>query len=245
MGRTPVATPLQARSSDRKVLTVESEHDEDIVMLTEKVESMSLTGSGRGMKSRGRVVKATLPGKVLYFPSMSRRILFTSSAGFTGNVSVGKLINCFGAIATTTSNSFAVNTAVRLKKIRIWPSSNASGVSQGFVFWAGGSGNIPDQEEDVAIPEGITETHALDFVPPKASLAAFWWSVTDATTVLFQLGLGAAFVVELLCDVTQAVNLTTLANTGGAAGLTTGSMYYGSLDGSGVVLPIGLPSHVL
>jgi len=243
---TLLASPLKARSVTEPVLKLETKDDDmdlssDFKKLT--LQDRALPAGKRGSTRGTAKYGADLPPSLKLLPPTRMRLQFIALANGGYSTSVGQLLLCAGGVATTTTNVASFWSAVKLARIKIWPSvgastpsstSNAAGVA-----WVGGDGNIPDQESWQVLPIGVTMTRSLTFVPPKGSLASFWWDGSSSTSNLFELyAINAGDILQVEFDVCPTVKLSNVAKT--VSGATAGDVYYASLDGGSELIPAGL-----
>jgi len=97
-----------------------------------------------------------------------------------------------------------------------------------------------DTERISILPEGITNTAGVRFVPPKNTLATDWQ--TSSSNSLFTIVSSTGSVVFV--DATFTITNTTSPTTSTVATATQGTFYYGYLDGpaSHAYQPIGVLS---
>jgi hypothetical protein len=175
------------------------------------------------------------------------RHVFRYGVASTATVSctLASLLGACGGICTIANSKVQPwASSIRIRSLTVWPPS-ASG-NYTFVNWssAGSSGYLPDTAKMINIPDGLTITKALRFVPPKGSLAGNWLNpVTISTSaVIFGMTIHVGSVVDFhveytLSNVSQAGTITVVAGT-------LGNVYYLPLDGvsSNKLLAAGLPT---
>jgi len=108
------------------------------------------------------------------------------------------------------------------------------------MFWeAGTSDQVPDETRVQTLPEGVTVTRAVSFVPPPKSLASFWLST--AANVF-----GIRAPVGSVIDILVGFRLSNVFGAGPivVASATAGNVYYLALDGASALTysPVGLPT---
>jgi len=205
-------------------------------------------GMKRGVKSRAPAGLASLPPTLLTTPSFAQTLRFMSNATSVRNITVGMLANAAGGIAATSILFYPWSSAVRLKKVTIWPGEDATSasVNQCAVTWASqaSGGYAPERELDASVPSGMTLPRRMVFRPPKLSLALDWLSQSLAGDSIFQITspIGSVVDVEILCRMSN--NFTPFPSEV-AAGATAGSAYWGALDTAtgtgGNYPPVGRP----
>lgn len=212
----------------------------------EQLSSLLALKRGRSLKATSLGKVPMLPPKLINFPFISRCYGFQAPAATNLlGVTVGDLLGAAGVIGTIANSTVvAYHSAVRLRRIRIWPGGPLSGEGAPVlaeVFWNGTSGNIPDQQAVQVLPGGVTETSGMSYVPPKNTLADFWWDAADSATNVFDISLPQGSVVYVDMDLALISQLTPLSIAGFAI-VAVGNPYFLALDGRGTnkITPIGL-----
>lgn len=174
-------------------------------------------------------------------------------------IGADELVFAAGGICTVTNSSIrAMNAAVQIKRVRIWaplssttaPSALSTSVC---LLWGQGitSDTATPQMQTVATTLSSVHPAYIDSRPPKGANATFWNSGTSNLN-LFQIysygaagsiqGVPVGTIVEVTASFQPAVlgpvNFRTITLG------TLGQVYYLTLDnaGSGVMLPVGLPT---
>jgi len=168
---------------------------------------------------------------------------FLSTSGSAKVVSFGTMLGAMGGICTvanTTIKSF--HSSMKIMRVTVWSAASSSTEEGVQLFWESGtSSQIPDEAKISSIPQGVTVTKALVFVPPEKSLAADWLS---AAANLFSIQSPVGSIVDVHVVGRLSNVFASVASTVGTA--TLGSTYYLSLDGgsSGTYVAQGLPTTV-
>lgn len=238
-------TPDAAKSVSGETKTcdmIEESKDKDPRESPFILTNDSLSTGRSGGRGKGKMGKQKLPPQLNASIHQLHKYRFANSSQQVGvSVSVGSLLGAAGSVCTvanTTITSF--NTACRILKIEVWPSTAASGTTFANVYWFSDV-NMPDDEHDSRIPQGVTLTRSMVFHPPKHSRASFWWQSSATSQVLFKLGCSAFSVVDVTMETTLSNNLSGVSQT--VATATLGLVYYGYLDGTTHAFqPIGLPN---
>jgi len=237
--------PLASRDDEYEFAEVEktvlATFSDPRKFLDPPVESPPM-GAIRASRS-SKTGKSSLPPSIQLFPPRGMSVQFRVSASTTANITVGQLLAAFGNITTVVNSKMSsFHSAIRLKRLIAWPPAVSGSVNTVDVFWAGGSGNTPDSERLRTLPDGITDTGAFIFKPPKNALSSFWWAGGVGTTVLFSVVLGTGTIFQVDAELTQANVFNPYESTVASAVLK--SVYYLALDGpsGNHIVPIGLPT---
>jgi len=182
--------------------------------------------SGKKMGGSG-----SLPPPLNLVVSYNKTFRFQSTSATSSSVTVGALLGAAGTICTTANTGVTtMSSAVRLRKITIFPSPSSTGVGYSEIYFASSNtGYAPDKLKAIDIPEGVTDTRPVTFVPPAKSLVDDWMNSIIATQVVFygQISVGSIIDVELdLCLSTVLAPVQITIATG-----TLGNVYYLPLDG--------------
>lgn len=192
----------------------------------------------------GRGAGGILPGRLMTTVSVHHVYRFSVSTTGTYQITVASLLGALGGI-TSIVNSKIISwaSAVKIRKVTVWPSASSSAPVNVQLSWsAGQSGQVPDQAEDMSIPQGTTVSRALAFVPPPMTLAKFWIGDADVAANLFQVQVAAGSILDLDVDYRLSNIITPTFSTVTVA--TLGTVYYLALDGPGSnkIVPVGLPT---
>jgi len=213
--------------------------------LTERKERVLRVGDVRS--SSKLMSNLRVPAQIQTVPVVrSHTFRFeAASAAVDVPITVGGILGIAGCIGTiSNSTGVLVASSFRLKRIRSWAAAGVAGGALNHVYWtnSSASGNTPDLIEE-AFTLGSAGASELNTVPPKGTLAAFWWNVNSASTVLFNITLAANGIVDVEMEYTQSGALK--ATQTGFTSITVGGYNYLYLDGVGsgpVFKPIGLPT---
>jgi hypothetical protein len=154
---------------------------------------------------------------------------------------LGQIPGCVVSVLNTTMNPIC--SAVRLRAVHVWPSSQASSSSvKTEVFWNSGTDYNKDEVKDGSLPGNLTVTKGYTFLPPAQSIAKMW--LTSGVNVnVFSITCPNGSIVDVELDFVMSnaiVQFASVAITSGALG----QLYYAYLDagGSKLLTPIGRPS---
>jgi len=162
------------------------------------------------------------------------------SDGGTTNLGITRknLLNLY-LVATSTTSTARVYSAVRLKRIRMWtaPASLGDAANTAEIEWVGFY--APSVTHSCA-SSGV-EVGFLDLVPPTSSSDP-WWTVSGSneTEILFYIKMSQYSTVDVHLTCHLSDNET--ATTGDVPiGATLGTFYFNYLDGisSGHLAPVG------
>jgi len=204
----------------------------------------SIPGKALSMKSKKG--SSSLPPTLQVTPCVNHTFRFANPTAASVTISVGNIAGALGGICTVVNSKVTmVATSFKIRKITVWSSASSSAASNVVLDWAAGSDNqVPDESKIRSIPEGITETGALVFMPPKNSLAGFWIIVTAGVVAdgVFSLALPAGSIVDLLVDY-RTSNVFPAQDATVIVGVLK-TFYYLALDGPGSnkLPPLGLPT---
>jgi hypothetical protein len=201
----------------------------------------SAIGMSRQRPSRGA---SSLPPSIQLTPRVKHTYRYSNTASTVKSVTVADLFGAIGTIGIATNSSVQPwASSFKLATLHVWPASSSSSASNVVVEWAAGSvAQVPDDARDVTLPEGITVSRGLSFTPPPQSLAGFWITDTDASSVMFAIQAPVGSVVDLVVHYTLS-NVFVPAPIA-AATVSIGTPYYLALDGasSNTYIPLGLPT---
>jgi len=207
----------------RKDLSLEQDSkkgEEDLKSLT----SGHTRGGGKSLKS------GSLPYKIDATPVCRHVFAFSPGGSAAYSMTVQGLLNmCGGYISVVNSTFRPWASSVKIHKITIWPPSQTGDYSVSDIWWANGfSSFIPDKESIRPIPADITASAALEFTPPKDSLASNWLNANLTTTAVavVQSNAGAVIYIDVSFTLTNV-------NTSGSQTVATGALgqaYYLSPD---------------
>jgi len=174
---------------------------------------------------------------------LSTKLRFEAKSTFAGTTILDwMLAGACGCIGVSVNTVYCFATAVRLKRITIWPASQGEAT----VYWAADSGTLfsqPDVTEDRSLPTGITVTAPLSVTPPAGSPAHMWHvpNVSSGVTIC-DISMSQGSILDLEVDFTLPVNELPLAFA--VATAVPGTAYYLSMDGSTAhqITPLGRPT---
>jgi len=152
------------------------------------------------------------------------------------------ILASLGGIGSSTTSVASWASAFKMDSVTVWPSPSLSAEDSTSLSWSVGTAfQTPDEVLDLSLPEGVTVTRAIRFVPPKGSLAAFWLNDQTTTDVML-IKLVAGSVVDL--NVNYRLSAAFGANSVTVATAVAGAVYYLALDGpsSNKVVPVSLPT---
>jgi len=167
---------------------------------------------------------------------------YVAQMGISSSVTIG---NCFGAlggivtlVAGTTFQPWC--SSFRLRKVKIYESAQGVATVASEVVWAVAT--------NATVPDIVTNNTTVPYdrptvnvkVPPKNSLADFWFNITTATLTndLFGLNCSIGSVVDVTFDAVLANNMPT-ASAVQTVTSTAGLVIYRPLVTN--LTPVGLP----
>jgi len=194
----------------------------------------------------GKLSKGTmLPPVLQTTPTLSHTFRFRTVASLTAvGCGLGGVLGALGSICTVTNSKVrTLASSLRVKSITMWLPAGTTGDSA-FLDWGNGSfsGFVKDESQLVTVPDGVTVTTALRFVPPAKSLCGDWLnpSTISLSTPLWFVNCPAGTIIDLDVEYTTS-NVSQGVDQSVATGVL-GLLYYLSLDGAGgnQIVPIGL-----
>jgi len=199
--------------------------------------------AGRGARMKG----FSAPPLLQTTPSFTQTLRYYATLASVATVTAVDLAQACGIVAATSVLGYPIASAVRLKRIRIWPGETAlaAAVNQCAVSWSSGVSNFaPDEEVDGSTPDGMSVPRALTFTPPKYALAADWLASGLSTGTVFLISSPIGSIVDVDVEIRLSNNIapyTSLVLVSATAGLT----YWMALDGraSKVYVPLGRPTN--
>jgi hypothetical protein len=201
---------------------------------------MGIPKKFRGGKGKPNSLPPPIQGTIV----ASHIFRYRAVAAAANSISIADMLFAMGSMGVTTTSVFSLASSFRLKSVTIWP-PQVSAADVVFVEWAtaGSLGYVKDDEKITAIPDGITVTTALTFVPPRGSIASDWVSSGASTgSNYFNLTSPAGTIIDMSVDFTIA---NAFANvTFSVSSATPGHVYFSALDGfvANNLIPIGLSS---
>jgi len=175
---------------------------------------------------------------------INHKYWFECTTGESVNISLLDLFGALGGICTVANTTLTTWTGLlRLRKIEIYESAQSVSTVNSVVNWyTNSNSNLADKLLlNSSIPYDLPSKNVA--IPPKNSLASFWWNSSASSSLAF---FGIQTAVGSIIDVTIE---STLGNNAGGyqptiATGTLGGDYYLALDGasSNKLVPIGLPT---
>ena len=167
---------------------------------------------------------------------------YVSASGSNAtNVTPTNIIGACGGICTVANSKLTPwASSFLLKCIRIWPGLSSTAYEDCIVRWAAyNSIGTKDSKLERAVVQGNTLSGALEFRPPKNTVAT-WWQVANAS-VLLVISCSPGSIVEM--DVEFTLSNTFVTSDATIATGTLASVYYLPLDGATAhtITPLGLP----
>jgi hypothetical protein len=171
---------------------------------------------------------------------------FVASAASPVSVSVEDVLGALGGICTVANSLLKpIMSSFKIRKVVAYPSSSTSSTDN-FCQFSWNSGLLPQQVDSLMtqdIPEGVSSSKPVVFVPPAKTLASDWVACTATVTAnLFTIFADAGSIIDLHVDYTIS-NAFIPATISIATG-TLGTMYYLPLDGhaSNTIVQAHLPT---
>jgi hypothetical protein len=209
-------------------------------------EELKAVGPVAFVRSKGMMGKIDLPPRLQSVPNRRHTFRFRCSSSSAINCGIGGFLGAVGAVATSSSTASSYGSTFRIHRITAWPPGNVLS-AQANVRWSTTAfvGYIPDESWIENLPDGITVTRSMTFVPPKRSLACDWLASSlggPSTVCTIQCAIGTILDVDL--EVREPVTIGGIAFTAGLTGLLPGSVYYLPLDGpvSNTIKALGVPT---
>jgi len=199
----------------------------------------------KGKFARKVSMRAMLPPELDPTPHCRKVFRFGVAATGTYSITIGSVLGACGGICSIASSKLQPwASSFRINRVVVYPSVG-TGVYT-FFDWtpSGSSGYVPDTATICNIPDGVSVTGPMRFIPPARSLAGDWINPASftASTQLVGCTVHIGSVVDLeieftLSNVSEATNVTIASGT-------LGAVYYLALDGpsSNKLIPQGLPT---
>jgi hypothetical protein len=194
----------------------------------------------RGSRSSGRLPNLPPPFDASV-TILNQRFRFRATAAVSNSpISTSTLMALCGGQSGGANILYTMASSVRLKSITCYPpvgSSDAINLSWNPAY----VGQIKDAVYTTSLPDGITVTTPLRFVPPRRTLLADWFadSVTPANLCNI-IAMPEGTIVDVRVDFTLAGGLPPQEIT--VAGGTLSNVYYPPLDALSKCLNVALPS---
>jgi hypothetical protein len=208
-----------------------------------KVESKDSTSSYLVGTSRGslkQLSNVSLPPTLSDWPNAWRstfRFVAQTTGSPTYAITANKLagaLGCVTFVANTTGR--AIFGTVKLNKITVWPSQNASAIANlADCLWNSPITGIGKDSTSIrSLPLGISTTAACVFSPPPKTFAGDWMQLgTLGTQQIFAMILSNGSIVDVDVSVSLFNNTTGATITYSGTTAAVGVAGYTPLDGSG------------
>jgi len=209
-------------ADDAFVLLPKESKDEDSVLPEAKMTESKMLGK----PSKG----LSLPPMIDLTPVVKRHVFrYVSASGGVATVTYNSVIGACGGICTATNSIIRPwASSFKLHRVTIWPGVSTTGVETCNLEWASASNYEKDAFKDRTVPQGVTSSSALSFVPPKESSAAFWNTGGSNALCFITTSPGSVVDVELTFTISASQsNPTQTIATG-----VLSQPYYLYLDGS-------------
>lgn len=236
-------SPVSLRRTDDKItdyVVVQEETKSDKELKSEALAAPASMVSGKARKLGGSSLP---PVRDMTVTAKSHTFRYISTNGANGtNVTPTNIIGACGGICTVANSKLTPwASSFLLKCIRCWPGTSSTGYEDVVIRWAAyNSIGTKDSKLERAIPQGLTSTGALEFRPPKNTVAT-WWQVANSS-VLLVISCAPGSILEMDIDFTLSNTFVTTDAT--IATGTLASVYYLPLDGATAhtITPLGLPT---
>jgi hypothetical protein len=201
--------------------------------------------SARTMKSfRGKQGSGgSLPPVIDTTARVSHVLRFAFNTAVTKTITPQMIAGACGGVCTVVNSTFVFwASAIRVKRVTIWPSLVGSTSNSADVAWSTDGTNFAKDEFKIAtLPIGVTNDKPVSSVPPTGTTAKFWQASTS-TASLFAVTAPAASVIDVSVEYTLSNAL--LSGTLGIATGALGTVYYLALDGPGsnTIRALGVPT---
>jgi len=154
---------------------------------------------------------------------------YTTASNALTSISALDVLGACGGICTV-ANSTVVPWAssVKIHSFMVWNPGSTSAATDAEAYWStSASPFAKDSDVMRAVPQGITATGALVFVPPPKVLASDWMTSSVGTFVNFSCGAGSIIKIDVSYTLTNAI----IPSSNTVATGTVGTAYYLALDG--------------
>jgi hypothetical protein len=136
----------------------------------------------------------------------------------------------FGSMATATDQISSIFSSFKIHSVTIYPAASAANVYLEWVEAATVGLHTKDERKMRPMPNGITISAPMRYVPPKGSDASFWQDGQGTANSLFVLLGSIGCIMDIDATVTMQNTGTNVQQTGFTS-LTVGSVYYPAIDG--------------
>ena len=203
-------------------------HDTDAKEIGYSHALLSVLGKG---KSNGRV---SVPRKLQTTPKVRHTYRFRVTTTGSYSIQTGFISGACGAVGITSTTVQNIASSFKLRKFTIYPPATAIGTSDTVLVYfnyATAAGFVRDESFSASVPDGITTTGALTFVPPKKSLLDTWLSTQlSFSNTCCTIAAPAGAIIDMDIEYTL-MNLNSGYSATTVATATVGRMYYMPLDG--------------
>jgi hypothetical protein len=228
--RTLIQVPMRRTDSESDyVVLAKDESRGETKVSREMIPAMLAGKSMRGGSKGASALPPTLECTPVYMGVFRFQSPSTSTSVPVSALAMAGVCGAVCSVTNSTVNPIA--SAVKLKKITVWPTPIvASGtVVPTDVVWAAGLDYNKDEVKDGTLPLGLTCTKGLVFTPPRKSLAASWLSDAVAQNI-FAISCPAGSIIDVSLDFVMSNGFTQFGSLTVASGVL-GVLYYLGLDG--------------
>jgi hypothetical protein len=194
----------------------------------------------RTPRVRASVRNAMMIPQLSLNPSQTRTYRFVRNVSGLATVTVDTLMTALGCLATSSTSVTSINTSIRLVHVHAWGIVSSSGgdtfVSLNFQGYEG--------NPNVQIQDSSNSTAFVPFIsqrPPPRSNASFWHSVAEGADTIILFSIDSNGTAGTVVDVTVESIYQDQLSVGTSfttTGVTTGNLYYSSLDTDNYFIPI-------
>jgi len=208
-------------------------------------QSLATLKGKKGKPTKGLTLPPELEATIC-FRHIYRFKSTSTSAGIVSAYSLGAVP---GVAATSSSAGRTIITSIRINTIKVWSAANSTSSTPQTVSLSWSAAVFPsvkDSEKMRTLPDGVSVTGVLLFVPPAKSLMSDWFvpaQVDSGNLFYLQSPIGSVVDVDLSC--TLANTMSTQGVNSASGTYTPGNIYYSSLDGSNNYQTEGLPPWLL
>ncbi len=170
------------------------------------------------------------PPKVGLTPSSRMTFRFQAAAGLTlapiGNTDLVSLL----AVATGATTVTSIVSAVRIRRITIYSPAGTSANANSEILWIGNQQRVDERFNSATVGSALPAKVVSK--PPPMSDVSKWIDGAISNFTVFKVTLPTNAILDLDVDIkyhNQIVYYTPVTLTG-SSGLTTGYVYFGTLD---------------
>jgi hypothetical protein len=229
---TPDEKAADPRTSDREPLAGPAE--------LKRSDASAIALKPGALRGKGQRLPALLPPPLNTTPDVRHVFRFVNTSASNQVISFDKVRGALGGIAVTSTSVQPWASSIRILRVTVWPAPNATAADTTELFWESGtSDQVPDETRVTTLPEGVTVTRPVTFVPPPMSLASFWLSVA-ANIFAVRAPVGSVIDVHLGFRLSNVFGAGPIV----VSSATPGNVYYLALDGPGsnTYVPVGVPT---